>query len=462
MPALTALTSDRLVEGSSAALSEFLDAAAVALSNGSSTDPQILVFGSGEAADAEAVAAACDNLATSGVRVSALGIDPDEEGAALLSGCASATDAYYETVEGNLGEACQRALTSVLVVELTLSPETAELTVGDEHTVTASMFGGDDPENGLVGVTVTFGVTAGPNAGTAGTADTDESGAASFSYFGEGGPGIDTLVATAAQPRTGSALADTVMVSWDDTLSCDPGGPYAVDVDADTASVMLDASASTGPSDYELVFAWSASCESVEFDDAASATPTVSIFGDCLCEDEIEVMLTVSAGEETSECSAVITINDLRNPTLIAGEPYMLWPPNHKYQTFGPEMLLEVEGTGCPTDFSLDDVMIVEVSSNEPEDANGDGRTDEDIVLLCPNQVDLRAERMGGGQGRVYTITYRATFADGSTQDVDAYVVVPHDQGSWDGMPDPEGGYVESGCVPPPGDDDPGDGGGDF
>jgi hypothetical protein len=41
----------------------------------------------------------------------------------------------------------------------------------------------------------------------------------------------------------------------------------------------------------------------------------------------------------------------------------------------------------------------------------------------------LRAERHGNGNGRVYTITYRATDDAGNTTLATAIVTVPHDRG---------------------------------
>ena len=48
-------------------------------------------------------------------------------------------------------------------------------------------------------------------------------------------------------------------------------------------------------------------------------------------------------------------------------------------------------------------------------------------MIECPNNVALRAERAGGGDGRVYTISYRFTAEDGANTDFDFQVMVPHD-----------------------------------
>jgi hypothetical protein len=77
---------------------------------------------------------------------------------------------------------------------ITLSPSTATNPVGATHTVTAFVFN-TGTGAGISGVTVTFTVTAGPNAGKTGTAVTDATGHASFTYTDTGGAGTDSIVA---------------------------------------------------------------------------------------------------------------------------------------------------------------------------------------------------------------------------------------------------------------------------
>ncbi|RKZ14913.1 hypothetical protein DRQ53_10375 [bacterium] len=450
-PALTALANDRLVTGNSAALSGFLDAAGAILATGKTTDLQVLVFSSGEADDAEAARFSCGQLGKANVRVSTLGIDPDIEGEKLLGDCAAMTGGYYETVVGSMGEACQRALARMLVVELAMLPETASLEVGMDHKVEVKLFEGGDPKNGISGVPVAFRITGGPNAGETGDRETDEHGLASFAYTGDGGAGIDTLVATASQPRTGAALADTVTATWTAVPQppvCDAGGPYLVDVDADTVYVMLDGTGSSDADSDSLTFEWSIDSANAVFDDPASAQPELTIWGDALCADQLEVMLLVIAAGDSSICSTVIEFNELRQPTVGAKDPVRLWPPNHKYRSFEPADLLFVEGGGCDADFDFGDVVVLSVSSNEPEDSKGDGRTSDDIRIDCPNTVKLRAERTGGGEGRIYTVVYGVSHDDGSTGEITAYVYVPHDNGDrCADIPDGDGGgYTVAGC----------------
>ena len=79
-------------------------------------------------------------------------------------------------------------------IACTVAPFTATNVVGATHTLTATV-----TSNGVgrAGVTVTFGVIGGPNAGKTGTAITTAKGQAKFTYTGTGGVGADTIRASA-------------------------------------------------------------------------------------------------------------------------------------------------------------------------------------------------------------------------------------------------------------------------
>lgn len=112
-------------------------------------------------------------------------------------------------------------------------------------------------------------------------------------------------------------------------------------------------------------------------------------------------------------------------PTLTVNvTPNVLWPPNHK--------LVDVQATVSSSDSagSAPTVTLVGVVSNELDNGLGDGDTPNDIVIVSDTTFQLRAERAGGGSGRVYTITYAATDNCGNTTEVEATMSVPHSQGN--------------------------------
>ena len=120
-------------------------------------------------------------------------------------------------------------------------------------------------------------------------------------------------------------------------------------------------------------------------------------------------------------------------PPKITCEPIELWPPNHQYVT--------VDLQDCITDVDECDphwsARILWVSSDEPENGQGDGNTDDDIVCVDHDTVRLRAERQGPGDGRVYEIRFEAKDHKNNKKDFTCEVFVPHDQG--------HGGAVDSG-----------------
>jgi CSLREA domain-containing protein len=126
----------------------------------------------------------------------------------------------------------------------------------------------------------------------------------------------------------------------------------------------------------------------------------------------------------------VITVN---HPTL------SMWPPNHKYETFNVTDFVSSATDNCNSNL-LSSVVIASVTSDELDDNpnGGDGNTTNDIVIAANcKSVQLRSERDGNLDGRVYTITFRVTDSAGNVRTATAKVVVPHDQGN--------GGAVDSG-----------------
>jgi subtilisin family serine protease len=103
-----------------------------------------------------------------------------------------------------------------------------------------------------------------------------------------------------------------------------------------------------------------------------------------------------------------------------------LWPPNHKMVPCCASITASDNLDADP------DVALVSVVSNEPGNARGDGNTVGDIdgadVGTDDRCFDLRSERMGGENGRCYTIVYSATDASSNVAYDTVEVHVPHDQ----------------------------------
>ena len=96
--------------------------------------------------------------------------------------------------------------------------------------------------------------------------------------------------------------------------------------------------------------------------------------------------------------------------------PNRLWSPNHKFR------LVSLAGASDPDGDALS-YEIRSVTQDEPVLRRVGARGGE-----RSNQVWLRAERLGKGDGRVYRIEYLARDGRGNACDGTAKVVVPHDR----------------------------------
>ena len=104
----------------------------------------------------------------------------------------------------------------ILQTLISLDPPTATNTIGEDHTVTATV--NDAIGDPLEGVEVTFEVTAGPNAGDTGSDATDASGEATFTYTGNGGAGTDTIEACFLDEQE-QEHCDTATKEWVEPLA---------------------------------------------------------------------------------------------------------------------------------------------------------------------------------------------------------------------------------------------------
>jgi hypothetical protein len=104
----------------------------------------------------------------------------------------------------------------------------------------------------------------------------------------------------------------------------------------------------------------------------------------------------------------------------------------------------------CDSSLGVSSVQIASVTNDEPEHSIGDGNTTGDIVIAgdCKS-VQLRSERIGGGSGgngRVYTITFKVTDASGNVSTATATVTVPHSQNGAPAVNDGPQDTVLGGC----------------
>jgi hypothetical protein len=138
--------------------------------------------------------------------------------------------------------------------------------------------------------------------------------------------------------------------------------------------------------------------------------------------------VTFTAGDDSANvasCSSAVTVADTVAPQIsLTLSADTLWPPNHELV---PVTVTVVVTDRCDPSASFE---LVSVTSNEDDDGSGDGHTVADIQGAAIGTADtaflLRAERSGPGDGRVYTIVYRATDGAGNVALATAHVRVPH------------------------------------
>lgn len=147
-----------------------------------------------------------------------------------------------------------------------------------------------------------------------------------------------------------------------------------------------------------------------------------------------ETLVTLTVADslgETDQCTAIITVLDTVAPTIIPNPNiYIMWPPNHQLTSFGLSDLVLSVDDNC-SDLTVEDINITKVTCDEEVNTNGDGNTEGDIVIAddC-SSVELRAERQGGSNGRVYTIYFELSDASDNVDSSFYQVYVPHNTGS--------------------------------
>ena len=189
---------------------------------------------------------------------------------------------------------------------------------------------------------------------------------------------------------------------------------------ADGTEYTLNGTAPTGAG---IVNEWTTAPE-VELENADTLTPTGTF---PLGVTTATLTSTPDGGTPESD-SATITVQDTEPPVVrVKAEPYYLWPPNHDLKEVEIKVRARDRCSG-EDDFVVE---LIDARSSEPDNGRGDGNTVNDIqgadLGTDDRNVRLRAERAGGGDGRIYTLTYRVSDADGNETDAEVNVYVPHD-----------------------------------
>ena len=162
----------------------------------------------------------------------------------------------------------------------------------------------------------------------------------------------------------------------------------------------------------------------------AFATVTFVVNVNCSLADGRVISNTATVSSSTADSnsgnnSATTTTTVSNPPPVISNvsvDKPVLWPPNHKMVN---ETVNYTVTDNCPLP---PDSCSLTVTSNEPVNGQGDGNTSPDWIVLDAHHAQLRAERSGKGNGRIYTIGITCVDSGGSSSHQQTQVTVPHDQ----------------------------------
>jgi hypothetical protein len=213
--------------------------------------------------------------------------------------------------------------------------------------------------------------------------------------------------------------------------ACDPVADAVVGEDhydqectgTEGADVQLDGGDSYDPDNQTLTYNWL-----VNGIPKSGVTPVYTLAQGV---HDITLLVEDEDGNTDTDETVTATVRDTKAPVITGiGVPILAGPANHQYMTFKTSDFVSSVFDTC-TIMSIDDLRITQVTSNEPDDAKGDGQTLADIVIATDRRsVDLRIERAGKGTGREYSIDIEAVDGTGNAITETFMVRVKHNNGS--------------------------------
>ena len=127
--------------------------------------------------------------------------------------------------------------------------------------------------------------------------------------------------------------------------------------------------------------------------------------------------------------SNVATVTITVNPapeldcSTASASPNALWPPNHKLVTISVSGVFSLDGSNAQ-------IVVTGIEQDEPVNGVADGNTSPDGFGVGTDSPQVRRERSGQGDGRIYFIAFDASESSGTaTCSGTVTVGVPHDQG---------------------------------
>ncbi|MGH7259797.1 MAG: CARDB domain-containing protein [Nitrospiraceae bacterium] len=343
--------------------------------------------------------------------------------------------------------------------KLKLTPQSSTQPIGTLYTLTAMVTNLGDPVNPPIpGFELEFEVAEGPQAGLRFSSVTDAQGKLEFGYtgtrpgtdrikvekYGEvptelgsvdvtwaGGP--DLAVPLFAPPLLMSQGGNTVFVTeWTSNIGTVASPPSLTryflspdtTVDPLTARVIgeraipaLAAGERSEGAETTLTLPSDLPAGTYRLAACADAAGTVV---------ELNEQNNCSFSKLVGQLTIVLALErEANNPPLCSQavpSTARLWPPNHKLVT------IAIQGVTDPDNDPIT-IRVTGITQDEPVNGLGDGDTSPDGFGVSTAQAQVRKERSGAGNGRVYAIAFTADDGKGGTCTGSVSVGVPHDQG---------------------------------
>ena len=351
---------------------------------------------------------------------------------------------------------------------LTLTPDRIELPIGSQYTLTLTSINAADnnqpfPEyQDALDVDLDFEVAEGPHAGFSDRSVTFNSlGEATFSYIGVR-EGLDVIHLTQEEDDSEVEVIREARVRWigGPDLAVPLFIPPIIETEAGKTIFITDRTMNLGSlpappsvtryflSDVEPVDPNNAlviaergvgALDPDQFSDASAQPITIppglapGTYFMAACADANEEVIELNEDNNCSfsELEMIVSVivpgvppdNNSPDCSQAVASPDLLWPPNHK--------LVNIDITGI-TDPDGDPISLTITSIQQDEPVNGvaDGDTSPDGFGVDTPQAQVRRERSGQGNGRIYEIGFNADDGQGNGGCSGSVLTgVPHDQG---------------------------------
>ena len=243
---------------------------------------------------------------------------------------------------------------------------------------------------------------------------------------------VDTAVGTIEDDDLVSVIVgdvseyegDSGVSAFNFNVSIDQADPSAtVLVDIQTIGGSAQAATDYNAVNLQLSFAADTS--------TLSQVVTVEVIGDEDVEPDEDfrlVIISVSANAVAMDGEGVGQILNDDSPRILdcstaTASPNALWPPNHKSVSIDIASVFALDGSDAS-------IVVTGIEQDEPVNGLGDGDTSPDGFGVGTDSPQVRRERSGLGDGRLYFISFDASDATNSaTCSGQVAVGVPHDQG---------------------------------